>query len=62
MTNSANNATTDAAYELSAKDFFLRNFHVEGYEGKEVLTETVRTPSLSTVPNTPFTTVTNITA
>ena len=59
---SANNATTDAAYELSAKDFFLRNFHVEGYEGREVLTETIRTPSLSTVPNTPFTTVTNITA
>ena len=51
-----------SGYALSAKDFFLRNFHVEGYEGSEVLTETIRTPSLSTVPNTPFTTVTNITA
>ena len=59
---SANYASTAAAYQLSAKDFFLRNFHVEGYEGSEVLTETIRTPSLSTVPNTPFTTVTNITA
>jgi len=59
---SANYAATAAAYQLSAKDFFLRNFHVEGYEGSEVLTETIRTPSLSTVPNTPFTTVTNITA
>ena len=58
-------STTPAAaggYSLSAKDFFLRNLHVEGYEGSNVLTETIRTPSLSTVPNLPFTTVTNITA
>jgi len=58
-------STTPAAaggYTLSAKDFFLRNFHVEGYEGSEVLTETVLTPSLCTLPNVPYTTVTNITA
>ena len=53
---------TATAYNLSAKDFFLRNFHVEGYEGSEVLTETILTPSLSSVPNTVSTTVTNITA
>lgn len=47
---------------LSAKDFFLRNFNVEGYEGSEVLTETVMTPPLSVNPNTQYTTVTNITA
>jgi|TARA_R110002020_G_scaffold137052_4_gene305739 hypothetical protein len=58
-------STTPAAaagYSLSAKDFFLRNFHVEGYEGSQVLTETILTPKLSTVPNLPYTTVTNITA
>tara|TARA_R110002012_G_scaffold15869_1_gene62345 strand:+ start:1608 stop:2504 length:897 start_codon:yes stop_codon:yes gene_type:complete len=47
---------------LSAKDFFLRNFHVEGFEGAEVPTETVVTPSLSVNPNLTYTTVTNITA
>ena len=47
---------------LSAKNFFLRNFNVEGYEGSEVLTETVMTPPLSVNPNTQYTTVTNITA
>ena len=47
---------------LSARDFFLRNFNVEGYEGTEVLTETVMTPALSVNPNNQFTTVTNITA
>jgi hypothetical protein len=59
---SATLPATAAAYNLSAKDFFLRNFHVEGYEGSEVLTETILTPSLSSVPNTVSTTVTNITA
>jgi len=47
---------------LSAKDFFLRNFNVEGFVGDEILTETVITPPLSVNPNTPYTTVTNITA
>ena len=58
-------STTPAAaagYSLSAKDFFLRNFHVEGYEGSEVLTETVLTPSLCTLPNVPYTSVSNISA
>ena len=59
---SANYAASSEAYDLSAKDFFLRNFHVEGYEGSEVLTETVLTPSLCTLPNVPYTSVSNITA
>jgi len=45
---------------LSAKNFFLRNFNVEGYEGSDVLTETVITPALSVNPNTVFNTVNNI--
>tara|TARA_R100000734_G_C3212648_1_gene27178 strand:- start:38 stop:529 length:492 start_codon:yes stop_codon:yes gene_type:complete len=45
---------------LSAKNFFLRNFNIEGFEGSEVLTETVITPALSVNPNEPFTTVSNI--
>ena len=45
---------------LSAKNFFLRNFNVEGFEGEEVLTETVTTPSLSVNSNESFATVTNI--
>jgi hypothetical protein len=47
---------------LSAKNFFLRNFDVEGFEGSEVLTETVMTPPLSVNSNAQYTTVTNITA
>jgi len=47
---------------LSANDFYLRNFNIEGYENPDVTTETVVTPSLSVNPNTPYTTVTNITA
>ena len=50
------------AYHLSGKDFFLRNFHVEGYEGSQVLTETIFTPGLSAVPDIAPTTVSNITA
>tara|TARA_R100001129_G_scaffold143093_1_gene104158 strand:- start:31 stop:894 length:864 start_codon:yes stop_codon:yes gene_type:complete len=49
-------------YALSAGDFYLRNFHIEGHEGDTVETETVTTPLLSTVPNIPTTTVSNITA
>ena len=59
---SSTTPATDAGYSLSAKDFFLRNFHVEGFEGSEVLTETVLTPSLCTLPNVPYTSVSNITA
>ena len=40
--------------------FFLRNFNVEGFEGSEVLTETVITPALSVNPNETFSTVSNI--
>tara|TARA_R100000008_G_scaffold83813_1_gene69741 strand:- start:39 stop:899 length:861 start_codon:yes stop_codon:yes gene_type:complete len=46
---------------LSAEHFFLRNFNIEGYEGDEVLTETVITPALSVNPNTLHTTVDDIT-
>lgn len=49
-------------YALSAGDFYLRNFHIEGYENDTVETETVTTPLLSVVPNIPTTTVSNITA
>ena len=59
---SANYAATAAAYELSAKDFFLRNFHVEGFEGSQVTTESVFTPQLSVVPTVTPTTVSNISA
>ena len=54
--------TDNAGYALSAGDFYLRNFHIEGHEGDTVETETVTTPLLSTVPNIPTTTVSNITA
>tara|TARA_R110002020_G_C16164779_1_gene763635 strand:+ start:46 stop:933 length:888 start_codon:yes stop_codon:yes gene_type:complete len=47
---------------LSADKFLLRNFQVEGYEGGEVLTETVTTSGLEVNPNQPVTTVSNITA
>lgn len=59
---SSTTPATSAGYSLSAKDFFLRNFHVEGYEGSQVLTETVLTPSLCTLPNVTYTSVSNITA
>jgi len=45
---------------LSAKNFFLRNFNIEGFEGSEVLTETVITPPLSVNSNESFTSVSNI--
>ena len=53
-------STTD--YALSAGNFYLRNFHIEGYEERTVQTETVTTPMLSVVSNVPTTTVSNITA
>lgn len=59
---SANYAAVAAAYELSAKDFFLRDFHVEGFEGSQVTTETILTPQLSVVPTIAPTTVSNISA
>ena len=45
---------------LSAKNFFLRNFNIEGFEGSDVLTETVTTPPLSVNSNEFFTTISNI--
>ena len=47
---------------LAASSFYLRNFNIEGFEGDNITTETVVTPSLSVNPNTSFTTVANITA
>jgi hypothetical protein len=55
---SARLTLTDA---LSVKQFYLRNFNIEGYEGDTVTTETVVTPSLSVNPNTSYDTVANIT-
>jgi len=52
-------STTNTA--LSADKFFLRDFEVEGYEGSEVLTETVTTSGLEVNPNQTYTTVSDIT-
>ena len=51
-----------ASTTLAASSFYLRNFNIEGYEGGDVTTETVVTPSLSVNPNTAYTTVASITA
>tara|TARA_R110000824_G_C15055212_1_gene661896 strand:- start:16 stop:912 length:897 start_codon:yes stop_codon:yes gene_type:complete len=53
---------TGPGYALSAGNFYLRNFQIEGYEGATVQTETVTTPLLSVVSNVATTTVSNITA
>ena len=47
---------------LSAGSFFLKNFHIEGYSGSTVLTQTITSAALSSNPNTNTTTVTNVTA
>jgi hypothetical protein len=47
---------------LSAGPFFLKDFHIEGYQGGTVLTQTITSEPLSSNPNTSITTVTNITA
>ena len=54
--------STDNITALSADRFFLRNFHVEGYEGSEVLTETITTSGFDANPNQIYSTVSNITA
>ena len=50
------------AVDLSAKEFHLRNFHVEGYEGYSVLTETVTSAEIPTLSSKVYSTVSNITA
>ena len=50
------------ADDLSAKEFYLRNFHVEGYEGYSVLTETVTSAEIPTLSSKVYSTVSNITA
>ena len=50
------------ADDLSAKEFYLRNFHVEGYEGYSVLTETVTSAEIPTLSSRVYSTVSNITA
>tara|TARA_R110001583_G_scaffold82079_2_gene218209 strand:- start:1155 stop:2045 length:891 start_codon:yes stop_codon:yes gene_type:complete len=47
---------------LSAGPFFLKDFHIEGFQGGTVLTETLTSEPLSSNPNTNTTTVTQITA
>tara|TARA_R110002051_G_scaffold49801_2_gene96963 strand:- start:753 stop:1646 length:894 start_codon:yes stop_codon:yes gene_type:complete len=50
------------AVNLSAKEFFLSNFHTEGYVGYTVLTETITSAEIPVNPNTVTSTVSNITA
>jgi len=50
------------AVDLSAKEFFLRNFHTDGYIGYTVLTETITSAEIPVNPNTVTSTVSNITA
>ena len=50
------------AVDLSAREFYLRNFHIEGYEGYSVLTETVTSAEIPVNPNLTISTVSNITA
>jgi len=47
---------------LSAKEFYLKNFHIEGYEGSTVLTETITSAEIPVNPKTAVSTVSNITA
>lgn len=53
-------STTEEA-GLSADKFFLRDFQIEGYEGSQVLTETVVTSGLDVNPNKVYRTVSDIT-
>ena len=50
------------AVDLSAKEFFLRNFHTEGYVGYSILTETITSAEIPVNPNTVTSTVSDITA
>ena len=47
---------------LSAKEFYLKNFHIEGYEGATVLTETITSAEIPVNPLSAVSTVSNITA
>ena len=51
-----------AAPQFSAGNFFLKNFHVEGFVGGEVLTETVTSAEIPVLSTTTYTTVTGISA
>ena len=50
------------AVDLSAKEFFLRNFHTEGYVGYSILTETITSAEIPVNPNTVTSTVSDIIA
>ena len=50
------------AVDLSAKEFFLKNFHTEGYVGYSILTETITSAEIPVNPNTVTSTVSDITA
>tara|TARA_R100000808_G_scaffold23899_1_gene53736 strand:+ start:451 stop:1344 length:894 start_codon:yes stop_codon:yes gene_type:complete len=50
------------AVNLSAKEFFLKNFHTEGYVGYSVLTETITSAEIPVNENTVISTVSDITA
>ena len=50
------------AVDLSAKEFFLKNFHTEGYVGYSILTETITSAEIPVNPNTVTSTVSDIIA
>lgn len=52
---------SSAGQTLSAKEFYLKNFHIEGVEGATT-SESVSSAALSSITNTARTTVSNITA
>ena len=47
---------------LTAQEFHLKNFHIEGYEGSTVLTETITSAEIPMNPISAVSTVSNITA
>ena len=47
---------------LTAQEFYLKNFHIEGYEGSTVLTETITSAEIPMNPISAVSTVSNITA
>jgi hypothetical protein len=53
---------SSSSTSLSAKEFYLKNFHIEGYEGSTVLTETITSAEIPMNPISAVSTVSNITA
>jgi len=53
---------SSSSADLSAKEFYLSNFHIEGYEGATVLTETITSAEIPVNPAGAVSTISNITA